>query len=69
MTFLIHNNLDGQKMQFADNVTALTEEEACAKALVVMGCGYEAKKKKNATPKLTWKELLEKNGCHLRKAK
>lgn len=69
MTHSIHSCLDRQHFHFADDVIAPNEEAACEKALVVMGLSYEAKKKKEATPKLTWKSLLEKNGCYLRKKK
>lgn len=67
MKFAIYSYLNNQKMQFAQEVDAPTEEEACTKALVVMGLSYEATKKK--TPKITWKELLYQNALFVKPVK
>lgn len=63
----IHSNIDGQKMQFAQDIAAPNEDIAHAKALVVMGMGYETAKK-HKTEGTPWKELLNRNGYHLKPA-
>lgn len=59
--------MDGQQFQFAQNVTAQTEEKACEMALTVMGLSFYGKKRMKKGEKA--KDILYDNGCHLRKKK
>ena len=65
MIYTIHSNLDGKLMQFAQEIERDTEEEACAKGLVIMGMMYASSVKKNEHN--TWKDILHQNGLHVRK--
>jgi hypothetical protein len=65
MIWRIYSNVDGQLMHFAQEIDRETEENACARAITVLGMMYHAMDKK--TSENTWKELLHQNGYHVRK--
>lgn len=67
MRWRIHSNVDNQVMQFTEIIDRETEETACERAITVLGMMYHCSQKR--TSENTWKELLHRNGYHVRRMK